>query len=174
MTRQTTTAPASDVRASSRKQKDALIQEVALEIRAQHNDVDEFDDAAAERLGVNRTDLRCLDILGRHELLGEQITAGQLADAAGLTTGAVTALLDRMEKIGYVRRVPDSADRRRVLVAVTPKANRRAVEIWGPIAADSGALLDRYTITELSLIRDFIRRDRELQAKHLARVKGRA
>lgn len=173
MARQTTTESTAGVRASSRKEKDALIQEVALEIRAQHNQVDEFDDAAVERLGINRTDLRCLDVLGRHELLGEKLTAGQLAEAAGLTTGAVTALLDRLELIGYMRRAPDPADRRRVMVEVTAKAYRRTVEIWGPVAEDAGALLDRYTIKELTLIRDFLKRGREMQAKHLARIKGK-
>jgi DNA-binding MarR family transcriptional regulator len=158
--------------AKSRKAKDALIQEVGLEIRAQHNQVDEFDDAAAERMGINRTDLRCLDILGRHELLGEAMTAGRLADAAGLTTGAVTALLDRLARAGYVRRVNDPADRRRVIVELTPKAHRRSMEIWGPVAEDAGAMLDRFTVQELTLIRDFLRRGSEMNAEHLARVKG--
>lgn len=173
MARKGTKKSTDDVRVASRKEKDALIQEVALEIRAQQNQVDEFDEAAAERMGINRTDLRCMDILGRHELLGEKMTAGQLAEAAGLTTGAVTALLDRLERIGYVRRAHDAADRRRVLVEVTPKAYRRSAEIWGPIAEHSGALLDRYTAEELTLIRDFLRRGRDMQAEHLARVKGK-
>ena len=158
----------------SREEKDALIQEVSLEIRAQHNDVDEFDEAAAERMGINRTDLRCMDILGRHELTtGAHMTAGQLAEASGLTTGAVTAILDRLEKAGYVRRLHDAADRRRVLVEVTPKAYRRSLEIWGPVAEASGALLDSYTTEELLLLRDFLRRSRELMSEQLARAKGK-
>ena len=156
----------------SREAKDQLIQEVGLEIRAQHSDVDEFDEAAAERLGINRTDLRCMDILGRYELTtGGHMTAGQLAEASGLTTGGVTAVIDRLQKLGYVRRVQDSADRRRVLVEVTPKAYRRTHEIWGPVAEASGALLDSYTADELRFLRDFLRRARELQAEQLVRVK---
>ena len=73
-----------------------------------------FDDATAERLGINRTDLDCTDIIERHG----GITAGELAAEAGLTTGAVTAVIDRLERAGYARRVRDDEDRRRIKVEV--------------------------------------------------------
>ena len=77
---------------------------------------DAFDNLAAERLGVNETDLHCLNIIEN----SGGLTAGELAAQAGLTNGAVTGVIDRLEKAGFARRVPDPADRRRVNVEVTP------------------------------------------------------
>src|SRR5918995_739593 len=91
-----------------------------------NDQVSEFDNLAAERLGVNRTDLHCLNIIEN----SGGLTAGELAAEAALTTGAVTGVVDRLEKVGYARRVPDPADRRRVKVEVTPKFYSRADRIW--------------------------------------------
>ena len=79
-------------------------------MRTYQRSVDAFDEAAAIYLGVNRTDMRCLDVL----LEQGQATPGYLADALGLTTGSITAMLDRLEKLGYVERRPDPGDRRRI------------------------------------------------------------
>src|SRR6188472_276823 len=74
---------------------------------------EQMDETAGLAMGVtNVNDRRCLDIIDQRG----QLTAGQLADEAGLTTGAITAVIDRLEERGYVRRVADPADRRRVLV----------------------------------------------------------
>jgi DNA-binding MarR family transcriptional regulator len=147
--------------------REALIGELFFEIRRYQNAQDEFDDAASERLGINRTDQRCLDILDMHG----QMTAGQLAAESGLSTGAVTTLLDRLERVGYLRRVRDTVDRRRVLVELTPEARKRAAEIWGPIAEEAGEDLVRYSDEELLLLRDFVIESREFLARHLARIR---
>jgi DNA-binding MarR family transcriptional regulator len=152
----------------ARQSKKELIEQITLASRAQHNEVDVFDDAACERLGINRTDLRCMDILGQRGPL----TAGELAEAAKLTTGAVTAVVDRLERIGYVRRLSDPADRRCVVVEATGRAFRRSGSIWGPLGADFTSLLGTYTTEELGLILDFLRRGSEMQREHLTRVKG--
>jgi DNA-binding MarR family transcriptional regulator len=144
-----------------------VLGELAAEIRTYQNAQDEFDDAAVARLGINRTDGRCLDILDRHG----QMTAGQLAAATGLSSGAVTTLLDRMEQAGYVRRIADKVDRRRVLVELTDKARARAWEIWGPIAEEWAERSAGYTDEQLLLLRDFLVEGRELLARHLARIK---
>ncbi|MFG1705987.1 MarR family winged helix-turn-helix transcriptional regulator [Nonomuraea sp. M3C6] len=68
--------------------------------------------AAAEAAGLNATDYYALNLL---DLTGP-LTSGELAVQTGLTTGATTRLIDRLEKGGYVRRVPDPADRRKVIV----------------------------------------------------------
>jgi DNA-binding MarR family transcriptional regulator len=136
-----------------RETRKELVAEVALEIRAFQTAVDAFDEAVADRLGVNRTDLRCLDLLERHGAM----TAGELAQASGLTTGAVTRLLDRVEGMGYARRVRDSADRRRVLVELTPRARERASELYGPMAQAGQTGLERYSVEQLKLLRDFFR-----------------
>jgi DNA-binding MarR family transcriptional regulator len=148
----------------------ALLEELTLEIRRYQNAQDEFDDAASKRLGINRTDQRCLDILDMHG----QMTAGQLATASGLSTGAVTTLLDRLERVGYVRRVRDTVDRRRVLVEITDAARKRAEEIWGPIAAEAGEGFAHYSDEELVFLRDFLRGGQEFLARHLARIKNQS
>src|SRR5919109_1824865 len=105
---------------SSRKRR--LFEELLVEVRASQNATDRFDQAVADALGLNRTDMRCLDILDREG----RMTAGRLAEATGLTTGAVTTVLDRLEQAGYARRVRDTDDRRRVYVEVTEETRRRA------------------------------------------------
>ncbi len=152
----------------SRKERQALLGEIGLEVRAYQNAQDAFDEAACERLGINRSDGRALDVIDRHG----QITAGQLAAEVGLSTGAVTTLLDRLERAGYVRRVRDEIDRRRVLVELTEEAHRRSSEIWGPIAEASVATLSRHSNDELVFIRNFLRSSRDFLSEHVERVKA--
>ncbi|MGH3128797.1 MAG: MarR family transcriptional regulator [Gaiellaceae bacterium] len=71
---------------------------------------------------MNRTDLRCLNIIENNGAM----TAGRLAELSGLTTAAVTSVLDRLERAGYARRVRDQPDRRQVMVEVTPLLAERA------------------------------------------------
>jgi DNA-binding MarR family transcriptional regulator len=148
--------------------RDSLIRDLNVEVRRYQNAQDAFDDAASERLGINRTDARCVDIID----LGGQITAGQLAAESGLSTGAVTAVLDRLEQAGYVRRTRDTADRRRVLVELTPKVRERAEAIWGPIALEANEVFDRYSDEELALLRDFVVGSREFLLRHLDRIRS--
>ena len=142
-----------------------LIGALIWEIRATQAAVDAVDDAFADYLGVNRTDARCLDILERDG----PMPAGELARAVGLTTGAVTAVLDRLERAGYARRTRDSEDRRRVLVEVTPKVRRAAEEIFdvGNPKAFEDFFAD-YSDRDLQLLIDFHRHNREMNAERLA------
>ena len=147
--------------------KDELISELIQEYRAAGNQDDAFDSVAAERLDVSDTDLRCLNIIEN----GHGLTAGELARSAGLTAGAVTGVVDRLERHGYARRVPDPADRRRIRVEVTPTFYEAAGRIWGPVAADwHSALEQQFTSDELQLIVRFLRSTRELGREHLHRL----
>jgi DNA-binding MarR family transcriptional regulator len=151
-----------------RKQKKKLIDELVSEFRISGNQDSAFDNLAAERLGVNRTDLHCLNIIEN----SGGLTAGELADEAGLTTGAVTGVIDRLERAGYARRVSDPADRRRVKLEVTPKFYSRANKIWGPMAADwESRLSRRFTGEELELVTEFLRATNELSRGHLERLR---
>ena len=150
----------------SREAREALLEEIGVEVRTYQNAQDAFDEAACERLGINRSDGRALDIIDRHG----QMTAGELARESGLSTGAITTLLDRLERAGYVRRVRDDVDRRRVLVELTEEARRRTWEIWGPIAEASMGRLARHSNEELLFIRDFLRSSREFLTEQLERV----
>jgi DNA-binding MarR family transcriptional regulator len=144
------------------------MEELVTEIRANQTTTDAFDDVASEALGINRTDSRCLDILDR----AGPMTAGRLAEASRLTTAAVTGVLDRLELAGYASRVRDAGDRRRILVDVTPLLNERAEVIWGPIGEHARRDLQRMTIADLELLRDFFRRGRELNEREMDRVRA--
>jgi DNA-binding MarR family transcriptional regulator len=139
-------------------------------VRAYQTVNDNFDQAVADRVGMNRTDARCLDIINR----SGSITAGELATQTGLTGGAITTALDRLEAAGYVRRVRDHSDRRRVLVEMTTTARARTHEIYGPIAEEGAGILDNYGDGQLETIRDFMTEGRELLERHAARVREMA
>jgi DNA-binding MarR family transcriptional regulator len=151
---------------SSDKRGD-LRQEVGRQVRAFQTAVDALDEAVAVRLGVNRTDLRCLDVLLQ---LGEA-TPGRLGAAVGLTTGSVTVMLDRLEELGLLGRSRDAHDRRKVIVRPSARAARLGQQLYGPLAQAGERDLSRYGVTELEVIIDFLRRSRALQEEHLGRLR---
>jgi DNA-binding MarR family transcriptional regulator len=112
-----------------------------------------FSQAAAERLGLNSTDLECVSVIMRGPA-----TAGALAEATGLTTGAITGVIDRLERAGFAQREPDEKDRRKVLVRVRPEALRKAAPLFEPMRRASLEVLSRYRDEELVLILDFLTR----------------
>jgi DNA-binding MarR family transcriptional regulator len=135
--------------------------EIITESRINQNAADTMDAAVAELLGVNRTDILCLDILAR---LGT-VPAGRLAEESRLTTGAITAVLDRLEHAGYVRRLNDPADRRRVLVETTNRFRELAEHAWGPVAEELLSSGNRFTQEQLDGIREFLRLGAELASR---------
>lgn len=143
------------------------MQEVLLESRMTQNAADSVDDAAAEMLGLNRTDLIFLDILDR---LGT-VTAGRLAAESRLTTGAVTAVLDRLEEAGYVRRLDDPTDRRRVLVETTERARRIGYDVYRPIAEAALKSANRFTREQLEGALEFLRLGRELNLRRAEEIR---
>jgi DNA-binding MarR family transcriptional regulator len=145
----------------------ALRAECGQEARALQASVAALDETVAAALGVNLTDLRCLDVL----MQAERATAGELATRLGLTTGSVTALLDRLTRAGLVVRSPDPDDRRKVLVTPTEQARQAAGALYGPLAAEGDELLSGWSDAELSLIVEFLRASRQLQERHLARIR---
>ena len=149
-------------------ERDELVAAVTLEAREQQVAYDRFHDAVAAYLGVNRTDLRCLDIL---DLTGRR-TAGELAAEMGMSTGAVTALLDRVEKAGYVRRVRDPGDRRRVLVELTEQARQRGWDIYQPFTELTGPTFTRFTDEQLATVRDFLQVGNDFYAVQTARIEA--
>jgi DNA-binding MarR family transcriptional regulator len=146
-----------------------LIEEVGQAAREYGTANDAVDAAAAERLGINQTDIAALDILDQ---AGGKTTAGALAEASHLTTGAITAVVDRLEKKGYVRRSRDTEDRRRVLVELTEDARKATMEIYGPLAEQGYRNLEEYTDEQLEFIRDFTRRGTKLLTGHAARIRS--
>src|SRR3984957_13831233 len=127
--------------------KRQVFDELITEVRRSQNATDRFDQAVADALGLNRTDMRCLDIIEREG----PVPAGRLAEETGLTSGAITTVLDRIERAGYARRVSDASDRRRVLVELTPKAQADTMRFYGPHMALSVRLYEEYTQEQLEL-----------------------
>ncbi|WIM99530.1 MarR family transcriptional regulator [Actinoplanes oblitus] len=107
--------------------------------------------ALAEAAGLNTTDWHALSVL---EQAGP-LTSGALAEQTGLTTGATTRLIDRLERAGHVRRVPDPADRRRVMVEHLANPELDVDAIVGPARRHLGALLAEYSPEQLELLFDF-------------------
>jgi DNA-binding MarR family transcriptional regulator len=149
------------------RSKTELIEDVVRSFRMSGNLDRAFDKLAAEQLGVNETDLHCLNVVEN----GGGVTAGEVAVQAGLTTGAVTGVIDRLERVGYVRRVADPTDRRRVKVEVTPAFYEQAGRVWGPVAADwQATLAQHFTAAELATIEDFLRLSTDLARSHIERL----
>jgi DNA-binding MarR family transcriptional regulator len=131
----------------------ALLEQVGDLSRSSQSATDLFDERVAEFLGINRTDGRCLDIIGRHK----KVSAGQLSIEAGLTTGAVTAVIDRLEASGYVQRVRDPIDRRKIWVECTPHTDELIEIIFGVYDIMGPIMMSRFTDAQLAGILAFLR-----------------
>ncbi len=116
-----------------------------------------FHQAVADRLGLNITDHKCLGLV----LANGPMTAGTLAAATGMTTGAITAALDRLERAGFVRRVDDPKDRRKVLVQAVSKRLDEVGKLFEPIAALMEQIAARYDDETLARIVEFMNRSRD-------------
>jgi DNA-binding MarR family transcriptional regulator len=145
-----------------------LVAELIRQFRASGNQDNAFDNLAAEALGINETDLHCINIIEN----SGGLTAGELAVQSGLTNGAITGVLDRLERAGFARRLTDPGDRRRLNVEVTPAFYKRADDIWRPVAEDwQATLVKRFTKEELERMLDFLRLTIAIGARHLDRVR---
>jgi DNA-binding MarR family transcriptional regulator len=124
---------------------------------------------SAERIGINVTDLNCLNIVA----LTGPMTAGELARATGLTTASITGVLDRLEDGGFVRRERDPKDRRRVIVTLNPGPGLREIEpTFGPLVRAWRDAAAGYSDEELRLLLDFQRRFEGIVRDQLARLRG--
>ena len=151
----------------ARQSKQELIDAIGDEFRVNQNRADVFDEMAAEHLGINRTDMRCLDVLTR---VG-RTTAGDLAREAGLTTGGATAAVDRLERAGYVSRVRDDEDRRRVWIEATPVVLERAMEIWGPLKELWDGRAGALSREQLEFVFEFMRDSNAMMVDQIERVR---
>ncbi len=149
----------------SKLSRDELIREFIAAIRASQTATDMFDHSVADYVGLDRTAYRCLDILDQEG----PMTAGRLAERARLSPGAMTALLDRLEKRGFARRTRDTKDRRRVLVEVTPELRQMAAQLYGSPEEGAGALAS-YTNEQLEFLISFLRGNAAYQEERMRRL----
>ena len=127
--------------------------EAYASLRALSTEIDRLDQAAADRFGLNRTDMRALDILGNGPL-----APSALAQRLGITTGGLTSVLDRLERAGYVRRRNDPHDRRRQVVEPTDATVARGREVFQGLIDATTRFLSSYTDEQLVVIKDFLTR----------------
>jgi DNA-binding MarR family transcriptional regulator len=126
-----------------------------------------FGQTVAIRLGLSESDVEALELL----IEAGGTTAGRLAELLGLTTGAVTRVIDRLEQAGYVRRYPDPADRRRVIVEVVPHRTGSVESLLERLDSAADAEAGRYTDAQLATIEDFLGRMAELTALETERLR---
>lgn len=142
-----------------RTNPDGLLRhKVGQSLRALGSDLDRLDEAVADRAGLHRTDLRCLEIVAREG----PVSAGRLAAAAGLSTSAVTSLIDRLERAGRVHRLPDATDRRKVMVEVTAAARQEGRAAFAGLMTGTERILAGYSTSELHLLDEFLSAIRNL------------
>ena len=147
-----------------------LRRRVGLSLRALGSDLDALDEAVAARFGLHRTDLRCLEIVARDGPL----SAGALAGLTGLSTSAVTSVIDRVERSGDLRRLSDPTDRRRVLVEVTEMGRERGRQAFSGLQRGTDQLLRRYSAEELRLLGGFVAAVRAVVAGQAAEAAAAA
>jgi DNA-binding MarR family transcriptional regulator len=130
------------------KARAALVQELEEAMRRSSAQGVLFGQAVANVAGISNSDLECMDFLN----LEGRVTAGRLAEVTGLTTGAITGVVDRLEKAGYVRRERDDADRRKVFIAVAPEAAAKIGRFYVPMQQAMHKLWSTYSEAELQLL----------------------
>ncbi len=142
-----------DTLSSREKSRDELLAQIGDLSRVNQEAVDLFDERLGAFLGTNRTDGRCLGIIEKYKT----VSAGQLANESGLTTGAVTAVIDRLEAAGYVRRVRDPLDRRKIWIECTEDLRAIVTEIFGFYDVIGPAMMKSFDATQLAGILAFLR-----------------
>jgi DNA-binding MarR family transcriptional regulator len=145
-----------------------LLNDLLTEIRRMSVETMLLSALVAERIGINPTDLTWLALIEP----GQEVTAGELAELSGLTTGAVTGLIDRLEKAGFVERRRDPVDRRKVYVQPNPANADRIEPHFARATEQVRGLWGRYSEAELMLLKDFFTRSHQIL--HAERVQFRA
>lgn len=142
-----------DIHESRQNRRLQLLSQIGDVSRLNQGATNLFDERLSEFLGINNTDGRCLDIIER---IG-RVSAGQLANHAGLTTGAVTAVVDRLEAAGYVTRIRDPLDRRKIWVEATPHLRELVATIFGVYDLVGPLMMRHFTEEQLEGILAFMR-----------------
>lgn len=124
--------------------------------------------AIADRLGLNPSDHKCGELILQQR---EPMTAGRLAELTGLSTGAITGVIDRLEKAGFVARSHDPSDRRRVVLRPTPERMPNVHRFFTPLRDAMVAMCERYTDAEIELLIDFMQHARGVTEAQVERIK---
>ncbi|MGI0016178.1 MAG: MarR family winged helix-turn-helix transcriptional regulator [Nitrososphaera sp.] len=147
-----------------------IIQDIIDKRREMSTETIMFHQAVADTLGLHITDHKCLDLIRRYGAM----PAGRLGELTGLTTGAVTGIIDRLEQAGYVRRTNDPKDRRRTIVEPTrdKKLERKLEVIFIPLHERMHNLLSSYSDSELSFLLDVLTKTLDQTHQELMKLWG--
>jgi DNA-binding MarR family transcriptional regulator len=155
---------------SSSRKRQALLLRVGMELGRELSTVSIFfHQSIATKLGINVTDTRCFELMSRYAQ--GPVTAGDLARHTGLTTGAVTGILDRLEKAGLVERFRDASDRRKVFVRPRLEALQRVARLYKGLAAASLKHASAYSTKELELIKSYLEGSLKVLRDQAAKLK---
>ena len=124
--------------------------------------------AVAQKAGLNSVDLECLDLI----LVGGPATAGQIGKRTGLTSGAVTGLIDRLERAGFVRRIADPHDRRKVLVEVREGSMEALDAMFRPVREAMTTLLADYDDEDIARFAEFLEKASDASTACLGQING--
>ncbi len=158
-----------------RQRDQELIEEIVGRLAGRHSTaVVLFHQAVAERLGLGPTDHKCLALLRERGGIaaGETITASKLAAITGLTTGAMTGVVARLERAGFLRREPDPQDQRRQLLYPDMERAREIHNVFAPIRKDVATLLEGFDTHELTAIAEFLAQSTEFTYRHTALLRA--
>jgi DNA-binding MarR family transcriptional regulator len=150
--------------------REEIIQAVIEKRREMSTETIMFHQAVADILGLHITDHKCLDLIHHYGAM----PAGRLAELTGLTTGAVTGIIDRLEEAGYVRRTDDPKDRRRIIVEPTKnkKWERKIEAIFIPLHERMHKLLSSYSESELAFLLDVLTKTLDQSHQELMKLRG--
>jgi DNA-binding MarR family transcriptional regulator len=146
-----------------------LLSELAVNLRHYTAAYALFNQALADHFALHPTDVQCLNLLS---LEGDRVTIGRVGELTGLSTGAATRLVDRLERAGYATRERDAADRRRVLVATVPERMTAFGRVWQELSSEWWQSFDDYDDDHLALLLGYMRRTVELSSTRTVRLRA--
>jgi DNA-binding MarR family transcriptional regulator len=151
---------------ADKNNKDARVRELMMAVRKLTRSSLMLQYAVAEKMNLNATDAECIDFLME---MGPS-TAGDLAKMTRLTTGAITNVIDRLEKAGFVKRESDPQDRRKVIIRFIPKKHEKTKRYYDAMAADVYALFSTYNETKLKSLLQHSDSLTEIFQKHAEKI----
>jgi DNA-binding MarR family transcriptional regulator len=158
--------PVSDDAARARLDISLLLRRLTVEL-------DAVGGRFAQAHGLNRTDVRALVAIMDAARSGNPITAGRLGEAVDLASASTTALLDRLERAGHLRRVRDPDDGRRVVLEMSESAMTAGAEHFGGLQRDLATAMEAYTDDELQLVGRFLRDMTDVASRYARTADGR-
>ena len=127
-----------------------------------------FSSVVADHLGISSRDLECLDMI----VLKGRVTAGELAAATGLTTGAITGLIDRLEKARFACRERDDRDRRKVFVRALPRVETDIMPLYASLQSRMHALMDELSDQDIDRLLAFFSASRDALLSEISAMKS--